>query len=586
MPYILELMLLILILIVFSCLSLSIFVKIFSLFAQNAGNWYFKLEDIVVAGLSSLSLLLIVGKLLNINPYLKLIFTVIVGFIIITVGILLIKIKFFSQDKLISVFYLLRIQQPQKKNSYYFLGIFFFYLFRAFLKAKSFSEVEYIPSRYNTDIFLYLRRISIFLDSNAGFNHQYDGVKGIVVLYDSPKLLSSLIYAIFTNIFNHPGIAGTILTSIILTAIILKYVLLITEIYSRSKIFYFVVITFILFQPALSWLQDQFHLSNLLYIYLLIYTVEDFFVAKAIDRKILLKFTLASIATAGFYPSQLPFLTLATVVLLLLTEEKRANKIKDIVSILTIAIAIFITFISQYIDTTEVTHHFNLTDSIHGINFVYVPFWSLLSLVPKAGGLKVSIDSIFLVVVSIVLTIVTTKYLISKNIFPTKYLSLTAFLYITYSVSFLIFPGSYRQGKFFLTYIIPLALFCFLKILIRAKVERNKLVIAIAIILAIHISWNSLNRKYKSHIPKTIEQTIERLQNQTRPIFIYSNSTEHKYYYLSYQLRNNNLSIINRCPSTTELTSNLQQDKAIVISKNCQTNNFDNNDDNIIYLDL
>jgi hypothetical protein len=579
-------MLLILILIIFSYLSLFVFVKVFNLFHQNIQN-NLNIEDLAVAGLASLSLILIITKLFNINPSIKLIITIVVSFIITILFFVIALSRFFVDQKKISKFNVLWIQNPTQKNIYWFLAIFGFYLLRAFLKTKSFTEVVYIPSRYNTDIFLYLRRISIFLSNNTAFNHQYDQIKGLDILYDSPKLLSSLVYAIFSNIFNHPGIAGTILTSLILTAIVLKYILLIIlKIDFRNKLFYFSLITFILFQPALSWLQDQFYLSNLLYLYLLIYTVEEFFSEKSIAQKIFFKFTLASIAVAGFYPSQIPLLALATVILFLLREQKLSSKVRDLVKILAITITILIIFSSQYFNTTEVSQHFNLTDATHGVNFVYTPFWSLLSLIPRPGGFKLNFASICLVIISMTLTVITTKYLVTKKLSINKYLYLTAFLYIIYSISFLIFPGSYRQGKFFVSYIIPLALFVFLKILTQTKIQQNKMVTVLMLILAIYVSWNSLTRKYKLYIPQKIEQTIEQLNNQERSIVIYNNNMEHKDYYLSYQLQDKNLFMISHCPSQTELKENIHQNRAIVIANSCQKNSFSQRNSNITYLEL
>lgn len=366
-------MLLGLILILFGCCSLYLTIKILSTIDSNILALSLTIEDILVATLSGLSLILITFKNLKIVPTLTSIGTVTTAFILVMAVLILIREKLSKTEFSLSQLNLLEFKQPSLNNFYLSLCILCFYLLRALFKAKDFGEIVYIPSRYNTDIFLYLRRISVFLSDNVAINHQYDGVAAIDILYDSPKLLSSLSYAIFTAIFNHSGIAGTVLTSLILTAIVFKYILLIQKKYSDFRLLYISIVIYLFFQPALSWLQDQFYLSNLLYLYLLIYAVEDLILEQG-ENKIILKFCLSEIAILGFYPSQLPFLTLASLILVALDKQQLSSKIANIIRISTITILSSLIFLPQYLATTEVRQHFNLADSQHGINFVYIPF--------------------------------------------------------------------------------------------------------------------------------------------------------------------------------------------------------------------
>lgn len=576
-------MLLGLILILLGYCSLYLATKIVSAIEPNIRALSLTIEDIIVASLSGLSLILIIFKIFKIVPTLSSISTVTIALIIITVLLILIRVKLSKTKIRLQQLNLPNIQQPRLKYFSLSICIFTLYLLRALFKAKDFSETIYISSRYNTDIFLYLRRISVFLSAPVALQHQYDNVSAIDVLYDSPKLLSSLIYAIFTSIFNHPGVAGTVLTSLILTAIVLKYILLTQNLYYYSKFFSLSLAVYLFFQPALSWLQDQFYLSNLLYLYLLIYVGEDLLVTKC-TNKTTLKFSLVAIAISSFYPSQLPFLLLAIALLILLTKQKISLKINKIIKIFAISVITFLIFLPQYLATSEVTQHFNLTDSQHGVNFVYIPVWSLLNLVPRPGGFKVSLESILLVIFSIAIATIITNYLAKRFSTIAKHLYLSNFLYIIYSLSFIIFPGSYRQGKFLVTYIIPLIIFCAIQIIMQSKTK--KITTVIVILLAIYVGWNSLDRKYKSHLSQDVRQTIEYLREQNKPVITYYNGRDYRFYYLSYQLRKLPLNMISHCPSTKELENNTKSNTIVVMSNGCHKVNPDKVQNEIIPLNL
>ncbi|WP_144873618.1 hypothetical protein [Hyella patelloides] len=171
------------ILIFFSYLNFLAVIEIISIFKKKISSWSYEIEDIIVASLSSLSFILIVLKIFWVNPSIKNIFLVLIIFIIGFVGLLLIQAKLFGKDQILSASNLLYFKIPKLSNSFWFLGIFLFCLLRALLKVKSFSEVVYIPSRYNTDIFLYLRRISVFLDPSVAVNHQK--LDRVIVLADT-----------------------------------------------------------------------------------------------------------------------------------------------------------------------------------------------------------------------------------------------------------------------------------------------------------------------------------------------------------------------------------------------------------------
>lgn len=549
--------------------------------AGEIPDWLITIEDIIVASLSGLSLILIIYKSLTIVPLLASIGIVTTSFILVTFLSTLIFYKVFSLNYRLLKPIFLYVQLPQLKHFYWFSSIFILYLLRAFFKAKDITETIYISSRYNTDIFLYLRRISVFLNENVAWHHQYDGVAAIDILYDSPKLLSSLIYAIFTDIFKHPGIAGTILTSLILTAIVLKYILLLQDSYTHNKLLYISVIIFVFFLPAFSWLQDQFYLSNLLYLYLLIYAVEDLLIGKY-ENKIVFKFGISAIATAGFYPSQLPFLMGATVILLLLSKQKRSSKVINIIKVSVITFLTLLIFLPQYLATTEVTQHF-IVNSQLGVNLVYTPFWSILTLVPKPGGFKISIGSITLIIFSIIICVTTAQYLARKFKIIARYLYLSSLLYIIYSLSFLIFTGSYRQGKFFVTYIIPLILFCFIKII--TQIKSKTIVTAIMLLLTIYVGYNSLDRKYKSHLSHDIQLTIEEIKKLDKPVVIYKASLDHRFYYLSFQLKKLPLNIITHCPSLKEIEDNIKTESTNLVSSACNQKSFKDKQNKIIKLD-
>lgn len=562
--------------------SLNLIIKIIETVTKSKINWCFKIEDIIVTSLAILSLILIAFKYFNLPPTLHLISLAALCCLVSIFIALPIYLIIFSHKYLFKNTYLFSLQKPVLSNCFLFSTIFLLYLVRALFKAKDFQEIVYIPSRYNTDIFLYLRRISVFLGEQTYSNHQYNNVSVQNILYDSPKLLSSFIYAAFTNRFQSLSIAGTVLTSLILTAIIFKYILLLSK-NNFAKPFYIAILIFLFFFPAFSWLQDQFYLSNLLYLYLLIYGLSDFFLSDSFNHKTILKYGISLVAVAGFYPSQIPFFALAATLLLVLVEGKLS--IRHILKICLLTIITILIFLPQYTATSEVVQHFNLIDAKHGVNFSYIPFWSILNVVPKPGGFKVDFSSVALVIFSILLTVFVIKYLAKNNIQIAKYLYIGGFLYIVYSLSFIAIPGSYRQGKFLITYIIPLLLFCAIRIITSIKIH-NKIATAVMIILAIYVSWNSLDRKYKSHINRETQQTINYIIKQNKPVAFYYKNLDHRYYYFSYQLRNYPLKMVDRCPSDEEIKAILPSSQTIVIAQACSFDNSNFSDNTVVKLDF
>ena len=551
---------------------------------DSANRFKFPFEDTVVASLAALSLLIISTKLLNIFPQIEFIFYLIVGIIIVSWAFSLIYCLIF-QKKL----NLITIQRPSLKFILLWLAIVFLYIVKSWFKARSLSEAVYFPTRHNGDILLYLRRISVFLADSPHSDLNFYGVSALDVLYDSPKLLSSLVYAAFTFLCNDPGIAATILISLILSGIITKYTSLAQKDSSnQDKIIYIILIFYLIAQPSLSWLTDNFYLSNILYIYLLIYTWENLFIFDKFSHNTFLKYLLAVIVIAGFYPSQVVFFSAAFISLVFLFPAIR-NQLKKIyaIRVLLTTIIISLVFVTQYIETTEVVHHFNISDSSHGFNLAYVPFWSILDLPPRLSGFKQDIGFIILVLFSNIIAFCLTRYL--RKIAPIleQHFNLIVLLYFLYSLSFLLLPGSYRQGKFFLTYIVPLALFCFVKLIFKPEVVQKTMLQVLFIGLTVYVTYGTLVKTYMPRISQKIQTIATHLQTKNQPVIVYSERQNNKvYYYLGYQLKNLKFEVIYGCPSPEDLAASAAQAPTILVSSTCNSTNLENTSmSEIIYID-
>ncbi|MGL5834222.1 MAG: hypothetical protein ACRC1Z_13450, partial [Waterburya sp.] len=267
----------------------------------------FQFEDVLVASIATLSLIITGCKVVGVFPQVQLIFQLSAVF-----SIICLLVGFYSA-RFSGIKYRLLVPSGQHVLIWFFL--FSNYLIRAVIKARTLGEAQYIPSSFNTDIFLYIRRSIVFLGETAQTQLENDQTI-LDILYNSPKLLSTFIYATFTYVSGDIGIAATIVSSIILAAIIAKYLILIkTKPNFNYSIVTLALIVLIIFQPIWCWLQDQFYWSNLLAIYLLIYALEEHLTNSAkINSIYLIKFAIAMIALVGFYPSQLPFFMIAAMI--------------------------------------------------------------------------------------------------------------------------------------------------------------------------------------------------------------------------------------------------------------------------------
>ena len=526
-------------------------------------SFKFKFEDVLVASLAILSLIAIACKIVGVFPQIKLIWQLsTIAFIIcLSLGFITSKIA-----KVTPQFPL-----PSIRHSFVWLLLFSVYALRSLIKARSLDEAQYIPSRFNTDIFLYIRRSIVFLSQPAKL-HSENNETILDILYNSPKLLSTLVYTTFTKISGDIGIAATIATSMVLAAIVLKYLLLIkTAKNSSHTLIISAAAGLIIFQPVWCWLQDQFYWSNLLCIYLLVYTLQDLFTSKSLDRFWLIKYAIAGVALAGFYPSQIPFFCLAAIAGVVFQSGLTVrSRNRYLIFIVAISIAVLCLFYTQYLDTGEVVKHFDLTDAKHGQNLNYIPFWSFLSFVPKTGGTPKDLGAILLISGSLLLAAIAIRYCLQTVPDWANWFKLLFGLYFLYSVSYLLLPGEYRQSKFFFTYIVPLIAFCFIKVVNQGELKRQKIVRFLLPILAVFVTIESFDKPYKPHVSSEISPVIAEVKTQNKPLTVYTDdgSIAHGYYYFAYQLRQLDWQLFTGCPQSTDLES-ITGDRTLVIARSC-----------------
>ncbi|MGL6343788.1 MAG: hypothetical protein ACRC80_32170, partial [Waterburya sp.] len=382
------------------------------------------------------------------------------------------------------------------------------------------------------------------------------------------------IYATFTYVSGDIGIAATIVSSIILAAIIAKYLILIkTKPNFDYSIVTLALIVLIIFQPIWCWLQDQFYWSNLLAIYLLIYALEDHLTNSAkINNICLVKFAIAMIALVGFYPSQLPFFMMAAMIAIVFNSAlDNQSRRKYLLAILLITFTVACLFITQYLDTSEVVKHFDLADSQHGQKFNYIPFWSFLDFIPRTGGTPKDLGAVLLISASLVVGFLATKYCIQAVPKTANWFKLLIILYTIYSFSYLILPGEYRQSKFLFTYIVPLIIFCLIETFSQVNWQRKLSIKILFSVLAVYVGVKSYLKPYKPHVSKEIESAIATVNSLQKPSVIYMNegSIAHGYYYFAYQIRSLDFQLISECPEASELNSLDSDAKTIVIASSC-----------------
>lgn len=529
----------------------------------------FQFEDVLVVSIATLSLIITGCKVVGVFPQVQLIFqlSAVVSIICLLFGF------YFARCSGIKY----RLLVPSGQHVLIWLFLFSNYLIRAVIKARTLNEAQYIPSSFNTDIFLYIRRSIVFLGETA--QTQLENNQTILdILYNSPKLLSTFIYATFAYVSGDIGIAATIVSSIILAAIIAKYLILIkTKPNFDYSIVTLALIVLIIFQPIWCWLQDQFYWSNLLCIYLLIYALEDHLTnPKKINSIYLIKFAIAIIALAGFYPSQLPFFMIAAMIAIVFNSAlDNQSRHKYLLAILLITFAVACLFITQYLDTSEVVKHFDLADSQHGQKFNYIPFWSFLEFIPKTGGTPKDLGAMLLISASLIVGFLATKYCIQAVPKTANWFKLLISLYTIYSFSYLILPGEYRQSKFLFTYIVPLIIFCLIETFSQVNWQRKPSIKILFSVLAVYVGVKSYLKPYKPHVSSEIESAIATVNSLQKPIVIYMNegSIAHGYYYFAYQIRSLDFQLISRCPEASELNSfnsDAKPDaKTIVIASSC-----------------
>lgn len=525
----------------------------------------FQFEDVLVAAIATLSLIITGCKVVGVFPQVQLIFQL-------SAVVFIICLLFaFYYARFSGIKY--RLLVPSWKHTLIWLFLFSNYLIRAVIKARTLGEAQYIPSSFNTDIFLYIRRSIVFLGETA--QTQLENNQTILdILYNSPKLLSTFIYATFTYVSGDIGIAATLVSSVILAAIIAKYLILIkTKPNFDYSIVTIALIVLIIFQPIWCWLQDQFYWSNLLAIYLLIYALEDHLInSEKINGIYLVKFAIAIIALVGFYPSQLPFFMIAAMIAIVFNSAlDNQSRHKYLLAILLITFAVACLFITQYLDTSEVVKHFDLADSQHGQKFNYIPFWSFLDFIPKTGGTPKDLGAILLISASLIVGFLVTKYCLQVVPKTANWFKLLIGLYTIYSVSYLILPGEYRQSKFLFTYIVPLIIFCLIETFSQVNWQRKPSIKILFSALAVYVGVKSCLKPYKPHVSSDIGSAIAAVNSLSKPSVIYMNegSIAHGYYYFAYQIRNLDFQLISRCPETSELNSFNSDAKTIVIASSC-----------------
>ena len=529
----------------------------------------FKFEDILVASIATLSLIITSCKVVEVFPQVQLILklSTVVSIICLLFGFCYAHFSGIKEQ--------VALPLPNWKYALLWLLLFSNYLLRAAIKAKSLVAAQYIPSGFNTDIFLYIRRSIVFLGEATRIQLE-NNQEMLDILYNSPKLLSTFIYATFAYVSRDVGIAATIVTSLILAAIILKYLILIqTESNLNSSLNYSIatiaLIILIIFQPVWCWLQDQFYWSNLLCIYLLVYALEDLLTSQKISNIYLVKFAIAIIALAGFYPSQIPFLMIAVMSGIVFNSSlDHQSRHKYLLRIFLITSFVVCLFISQYLDTSEVVKHFDISDAEHGQKLNYIPFWSFLDFMPRTGGTPKDFGAILLIATSLIVGFTTTKYCIKASPQNANWFKLLIGLYSIYSVSYLILPGEYRQSKFFFTYIVPLIIFCVIKIFAQVNFSSKKAFKILLSILAVYVVAKSFLKPYKLHVSSKISSAIEAVSLINQPTLIYMNegSITHGYYYFAYQIRNLDFQLISGCPQASEVNS-LDHSKTLVIASSC-----------------
>jgi hypothetical protein len=525
----------------------------------------FQFEDVLVAAIATLSLIITGCKIVGVFPQIQLIF------LLSTVVSIICLLFSFYYSRFSGIKY--QFLLPSWKSSLIWVLLFSNYLIRTIIKARSLGEAEYIPSSFNTDIFLYIRRSIVFLGEAT--QTQLENNQTILdILYNSPKLLSTFIYATFTFTSGDLGIAATIITSIVLAAIILKYLILIkTKPNLDYSIFTIALIILIVFQPIWCWLQDQFYWSNLLCIYLLIYALEDHLInSEKISSISIIKFAIAIIALVGFYPSQLPFFMIATMIAIVFNSAlDNRSRDKYLLAIFLITFTVSCFFITQYLDTSEVAQHFNLSDAEHGQKFNYIPFWLFLEFIPKTGGTPKDLGAILFISASLIVGFLVTRYCIQVVPKKANWFKLLITLYTIYSLSYLILPGEYRQSKFLFTYIVPLIIFCLIETFSQVNWQRKPSVKILFLALAIYVGVKSCLKPYKPHVSSEIVSAIKAVNLLHKPALIYMNqgSITHGYYYFAYQIRSLDFQLISRCPQALELNSLNSDSKTIVIASSC-----------------
>ena len=526
----------------------------------------FKFEDVLVTSIATLSLIIVGCKLVGVFPQIQLIFRL---SIVTAIACLCLSFAF---ARLLRIKPGVKHSLPLPNWKYVLFGILVYaiYLVRTTIKAQSLANAQYIPTRFNTDLLLYIRRSIVFLGNSDRLQSQND-LTIIDILYNSPKLLSTLIYSTFTYVSGDIGVAATIIMSLVLMAITLKYLVLIKKQgnYSLTTI---ALITLIVFQPVWCWLHDQFYWSNLLCIYLLIYVLEDLILFRPIESKYLLKYAIALTALAGFYPSQLPFFLVAAMTGIVFHpafEHKRRDKY--LLSLILITIAIACLFFTQYFATGEVFQHFNLTDDRHGQKLNYIPFWSLLDFVPLTGGTPKDLGAILLISASLIVGLFVVKYCIKTIPAKANWFKLLYALYAVYSVSYLILPGEYRQSKFFFTYIVPLIVFCAIEVFSHTSLRYKPVFKLLFSALAIYVAIKSFFKPYKPHVSSEISEAISAVKSRNQPtlIYMYEGGIAHGYYYLAYQIRNLDFELISGCPQASDLNSIDLNKNTLVVDTSC-----------------
>ncbi|MEL6581730.1 MAG: hypothetical protein AAFQ14_18455 [Cyanobacteria bacterium J06621_12] len=542
----------------------------------------FEFEDVLISSIATLSLILIGCKVFGVFPQIQLVFWLSAVISIVCL------VWSWGYRRFSRVKPKIKHSFPLPNWKYLLPGVLVFttYLVRVSIKAKSLATAQYIPSRFNTDIFLYIRRSIIFLGDAAQIQSE-NGQPIIDILSYSPKLLTTLIYSSFTYVSGDIGVAATIITSLVLTAIALKYLTLIKTASGFNDALTTIALAIIIvFQPVWCWLQDQFYWSNLLCIYLLIYVLEDL-ISRQINSNYLGKFAIALIALAGFYPSQLPFFMVAVMAGIVFHPDLTTkSRYRYLLSTFIITIAIACLFFTQYLATGEVFQHFNLTDAKHGQNLNYIPFWSLLDYTPRTGGTPKDLGAMLLISASLIVGLFVIRYCIKTVPKQANWFKLLYALYAVYSVSYLVLPGEYRQSKFFFTYIVPLVIFCSIKVILQGSL-RNKQVFKILFsALAIYVTIKSFLKPYKPHVSSEISKAIATVQslNQPTTIYMHEGSIAHGYYYFAYQIRNLDFRLISGCPQASDFSSSDRH--TLVIDTACQITDNSELESPVIYTDI